>query len=96
MLLVDYWTLGIILSNIFHIIGMTMIIFPDISSVLRQLDMIVGIGTALIWLTLTKYLQYSKEMYTLPGTMLGAGRQILLALISALPIFIGLAYFCVS
>jgi hypothetical protein len=27
--------------------------------------------------------------------MLGAGRQILLALISALPIFIGLSYFCI-
>lgn len=29
MLLVDYWTLSIILSNIFHIIGMLMIAAPD-------------------------------------------------------------------
>lgn len=96
MLLVDYWTLVIILSNLFHIMGMAMIIAPDSETHLGTQDLFIGCGTALTWLSLTKYLQYSKSMYTLPATMLGAGRQILMALISALPIFIGLAYFAVS
>jgi hypothetical protein len=74
MLLVDYWTLTIILANIFHIVGMSMILFPAESLVIREQDKVVGVGTGLIWLSLTKYLQYSKQMYTLPGTMLGAGR----------------------
>jgi hypothetical protein len=29
MLLVDYWTLVIILSNLFHIMGMCIVISPD-------------------------------------------------------------------
>jgi hypothetical protein len=95
MLLVDYWTLSIIFANVAHIIGMLMILSPS-SSIIQSQNVIIGCGTGLIWLSLTKYLQYNKEMYALPGTMLGAGRQILLALISSLPIFVGLAYFCVS
>ena len=74
MLIVDYWTFVILLSNMLHIIGLIFVMFPNDSIYLKQQDFMIGTGTALCWLSLTKYLQYSKEFYTLPGTMLGAGR----------------------
>jgi hypothetical protein len=96
MLLVDYWSFVVILANIMHIAGMSIAIFPTDSLDIKEQDFLVGGGTALIWCSLTKYLQHSKEMYALPATIIGSGRHIVMAFISVLPIFIGVAYFCVT
>lgn len=56
----------------------------------------MGIGTFLIWLSLLKYFQYSQSFYILPATMLGASQVIMVALISAVPIIVGIAFFCMT
>jgi hypothetical protein len=96
MLIVDWWTICIIISNLLHVLGFIFLLSQVEEVFVRQQDLMIGCGTGLCWLSLTKYLQYSPEMYALPATMLGAGRQILLALISSMPIFVGVAYFCMS
>jgi hypothetical protein len=96
MLIVDYWTLCILLSNMLHILGFVFLIIPMDDVYVKQQDFMIGCGTSLCWLSVTKYLQYSKDFYTLPATMLGAGRQIFMVMISATPIFMGIAYFMMS
>ena len=54
----------------------------------------MGFGTFLTWISLTKYLQYSKSFSTFPATLIKAGQVTLMAAISVVPMMIGLGYFC--
>lgn len=96
MKLLDYWTICIILGNLSHIFGLFFFISAHDLINVKSMDQLIGLGTFFIWLSLTKYLQYSKKLYTLPATMYRAGIVILVASVSVLPIMIGLSYFCMS
>mmetsp|Transcript_10034 Transcript_10034/g.15271 ORF Transcript_10034/g.15271 Transcript_10034/m.15271 type:complete len:279 (-) Transcript_10034:836-1672(-) len=96
MRILDYWTLVVIFSNLLHILGAICVIIPDYFVNVASDDLLIGLGTGLIWLSLMKYLQYSNAFYTLPATMLSAGYQILQAAVSAIPIIVGLAFCCMG
>mmetsp|Transcript_7867 Transcript_7867/g.13191 ORF Transcript_7867/g.13191 Transcript_7867/m.13191 type:complete len:265 (-) Transcript_7867:555-1349(-) len=94
MQIVDYWTLIIIIGNISHILGCFFQFLPDQFLQISIQDFVMGLGTFITWLSATRYLQYSKSMNTFPATMISAGKIILLAVISSLPLIIGIAFMC--
>ena len=75
MKMIDSWTIIIILSNFFHIFGILFEIQPGtlINVYFSYIELCMGLGTFLIWLSLLKYFQYSQSFYILPATMLEAG-----------------------
>lgn len=56
MQMVDYWTVIIILSNVFHVIACLTIVMPDYLSQVQSEQSMMGFGTFLCWITLIKYL----------------------------------------
>ena len=98
MKMIDNWTLVIIVSNILHIFGLMMELAPAnlLGINFGFLNFLMGMGTFLIWISLLKYFQYSQDFYILPETMLSAGQIILAALVSAIPIIVGIAFYCMT
>lgn len=98
MKMIDTWTIVIIISNWFHIMGVMFELSPqDQLKISNQtIELVMGLGTFFIWLSLLKYFQYSQQYYILPATMIGAGQVIMVALVSAFPIIVGLAFFCMT
>lgn len=98
MKMIDSWTIIIIISNWFHIVGIGLLLFPkDQSDAFKSnIEFFMGMGTFLIWLSLLKYFQYSQDFYILPATMLGAGSIIFASLVSAIPIIVGVSFFCMT
>ena len=68
MQLIDYWTVIIVISNLIHLFGVILEIQPDDEVISSYKNNLIGMGTFLIWLSLTKYLQYNKELFILPAT----------------------------
>ena len=61
MKMIDSWTVIIILSNWFHIFGIIVQIIPQNTMHIYSgsVELLMGMGTFLIWLSLLKYFQYS-------------------------------------
>ena len=57
MKMIDSWTVIIILSNWFHILGIILQISPSevINIYKSYIELLMGVGTFLIWLSLLKY-----------------------------------------
>jgi len=69
---VDVWTLVTIVSNVFHFVGVILIMFPEFNSFKYQKldDFMIGLGTFLIILSLTSYLQFDEALNILPATVM--------------------------
>ena len=92
--LVDYWDFIIIASNFCHITSILLEIFPvDESQFQTQL---MGLGTFLIWITLTSYLKYDDEINVMPATVMNVSGPLLRQFASTMPIVVGLSFFCMS
>lgn len=96
MKMIDSWTIIIILSNLLHIFGILFEVIPDAVVFFSYIELTMGLGTFLIWISLLKYFQYSQDYYILPATMMGAGQTIIVALVSVFPIIVGVAFFCMT
>lgn len=96
MKLIDAWTVIIILSNLFHFFGLIFVMIPADILPEKEIDVLMGLGTFLIYLSLLKYFQYSQDYYIIPATMISAGKIIMVAAITSLPMIIGLAFFCIT
>lgn len=57
---------------------------------------IIGFGTFLKWLTITKYIQYDEELNILPATVMKVGLPIAQQFVATGPIVIGLAFFAMA
>lgn len=57
MKMIDSWTIIIIISNWFHIVGIGLLLFPkDQSDAFKStIELFMGMGTFLIWLSVLKY-----------------------------------------
>ena len=57
MKMIDSWTIIIILSNWFHIVGIGLLLFPkeQNDTFKSTVELFMGMGTFLIWLSLLKY-----------------------------------------
>lgn len=96
--MVDAWSVVIILANINHMIGSAMYIIPSAftQSSKHTPDIIFGLGTFLLWLSLTMYLQFDNKLNDLPFTVILVFRQTVCALLEILPLLFGLTFFFVS
>ena len=59
--LFSYWSIIILVSNIFQMTGALMCIYRDIVP-LGSLELFVGIGTFLCWVSITKYIEHSSTI----------------------------------
>lgn len=94
--IVDIWTLVIIASNFFHMVGLIFILFPNIKALQYYEDLLLGLGTFLIIVSLQKYIQHYDDINVLPATGMIAFKPLVLQTISTIPIIVGLAYFLLS
>jgi len=96
MLLIDYWTVVIIISNLCHFFGLMFLISPLELLSDEKKDLLIGLGTFLIYLSLLKYFQYSQEFYMIPGTMINSSKAIISAFVTFIPVFMGIGFFCMT
>lgn len=59
--LFSYWSIMILISNILQIVGAFMCLFRDYVG-LSSLEIFVGLGTALCWISVTKYIEHSPKI----------------------------------
>lgn len=86
--LFSYWSIIIMISNIFQITGALMCFYRDIVP-LGSVQIFVGIGTFLCWVSITKYIEHSSNISFFSRTIQHAGPNIIRHAINMLPFFIG-------
>lgn len=93
--IIDLWTLVIMIANFCHFISSLMQLFPHLFKIESHYpaDYVFGLGTFLIWISLTMYLQFDNKLNDLPFTAIKATSNVLRNLIQMLPIMVGLTCF---
>ena len=86
--LFSYWSIIILVSNIFQMIGAVMSLFRD-AVPLGSLELFVGIGCFLCWVSVTKYIEHYPKLSFFSRTIYNAGPNIIRHSINMLPFFIG-------
>jgi len=76
-----------------HIIACFFYIFPRWLIYLGTLKVLLGFGTFLVLLAITKYSQYDQRANVLPATVANTSGPMLRQLASTLPLMIGIAYY---
>lgn len=84
----SYWSILILVSNIFQIVGAIMCLARDYVG-LSVLQLFVGLGAAFCWISVTKYIEHSPKISYFSRTISHAGPNIVRHAINMLPFFIG-------
>ena len=96
--MIDVWSIIILMSNFLHFMSALLNIFPKLYEFKYQkiLDLMFGLATFMIWMSLTMYLQFNDELNILPATVKIVSNSIIKNFIAAMPIMLGLCFFCMS
>jgi hypothetical protein len=86
--LFSYWSIIILVSNVLQITGAVMCLSRDYVPI-GSLQLFVGLGTFLSWVSVTKYIEHSPHLSFFSRTIQHAGPNIIRHAINMLPFFIG-------
>ena len=86
--LFSYWSIIILVSNIFQMTGAVMSLFRG-PVPLGSLELFIGIGAFLCWVSITKYIEHSPHLSFFSRTIQHAGPNIIRHGANMLPFFIG-------
>lgn len=88
--LFSYWSIIVVFSNIFQIIGALMCLVNG-PVPLQTLQVFIGIGCALCWFSASKFIEHSPHLSFFSRTIHHAGPNIVRHGINMVPFFIGFA-----
>lgn len=90
--LISYWTIAIILTNMFHV-HVAVCILSSLNTEMESHQERMGLATFLAWGTLNSYIMHYQNYAYLPNTVLRSIRSVLNGIIGIFPIAFGLACF---
>lgn len=89
-MLFNYWTIVILIANTFQMFGSILYVFRSIVPLVYS-EMFIGFGAMLIWVSLTRYIEHSKDFSFISRTIAHGFPDVLRHLINVIPIYVGFA-----
>lgn len=85
------WCIGIMLANIFQLVGATSVLFSH-SITLSFSELLIGLGCFGAWIGVLRFIDTDAKLYSAPRTMKTAAPIIFRVLVGVIPIFIGFGF----
>ena len=90
--LFNEWSLVIIISNIFIIIGSIFMLITG-EGIYREAEILIGFGTALAWFALPKSYENVRGYNIITNTIINSASILAKAIIGIIPVYLGFSFF---